>query len=86
MLAEMRQRRERPTLQFGIVATRGIGVEQRDHILVRLDLDLVVACMSLLFLAFSSSSIFWCWVSSAAGSVALTLPPSTRAFNSLEVF
>jgi hypothetical protein len=35
-------------------------------------------------LAFSSSSIFWCWLSSAVGSVALTLigldvPPTLLA-------
>jgi hypothetical protein len=43
MLPEMRPGLERPALQFGIVAGLGIGVEQRDRILVRLELHLVVA-------------------------------------------
>jgi hypothetical protein len=48
MLPEMRQRPERPAFQFGIVAVFGIGIEQRDRVLVRLDLGLVVTCVEVL--------------------------------------
>jgi len=44
----MRQRPERPAFQFGIVAVFGIGIEQRDRVLVRLDLGLVVTCVEVL--------------------------------------
>ena len=48
MFFEMGQRLARPALQLRIIATFGVGVEERDRIPVRLELDLIVAAVELL--------------------------------------
>ena len=84
---QMGKRLTRPILQLGIVAGLGICLEQRDRIPVCLHLNLIVALVEVLaVLCLQVIQHFLMLGIERRGSLAFTLPPSTSAFNSLEVF
>ena len=87
VLLEMRQGLRCPALELRIIPALGIGFEQRDRILVALNLGLLVALVEVLAaLGFQVIEQLLMFESNAVGSFAFTLPPSIKAFSSLEVF